>query len=498
VLIDEFQDTSAIHHRLFARLIQEWQPGDGRTLFAVGDPMQSIYRFRDADVGLFQRTRRHGLGPLRPRSVELVSNFRSSNALIEWFNAVFPAAFGDREDPLLGRVGFAASAARGIGRPDDGCTVTIIASSDDRANDEAIRLVDAIERVRAAHPDETIAVLARNRTHLAEPIEMLTARGLPWHGVDVHPLIERPVVNDLMSLLRAMWSNDDRVAWLAILRAPFVGLSMRDLEVVAQSPDLAHVVRGDGALAGLSDDGRVRVDRIRGALRVAETWRGQARTRQWLESTFIRLGGADAYEDPEAVAHAQRLFELIDRVQPRIVDIGSIERALNELSADTKAAPNAIELMTIHRAKGLEFDHVFVPSLHRTNRRDDPPPIRWRPEGNHVLIGIDRAGTHDDVYRWLGYEDARRDANELIRLMYVAATRARHTLHLSAVLEMDDRGELRSPAPRSLLSTLWPSIAASAIVIAGDRDPPQTKLLRARRVLSNGYRWHPPDRTGLP
>jgi ATP-dependent exoDNAse (exonuclease V) beta subunit len=494
VLIDEFQDTSAIHHRLFARLTQEWQPGDGRTLFAVGDPMQSIYRFRDADVGLFQRTRRHGLAQLRPRTIELVGNFRSANPLIDWFNSVFRVSFGDREDPLLGRVGFAASIGRGRTRPDDGCTVAIVQSNDESAVDEAAHLIDAIERVRVQHPDESVAVLVRSRAHLAAPIEMLTARGIPWHGVDVHPLIERPVINDLIALLRAMSSDDDRAAWLAVLRAPFVGLTMRDLEAIAQAPDAARIIRDVDIPVGVSDDGRIRIERVCDAFRDADTWRGQARTRQWLESTFIRLGGADAYDDPDSVAHAQRLFELIDRLRPRIADIATIERAIAELYADTNPTPNAVELMTIHRAKGLEFDHVFLPSLHRANRRDDPPPIRWRLEGDHVLIGVDRVGARDDVYRWLGYEDSRRDANELVRLMYVAATRARHSLHLSAVLAANESGKLLAPPPRSLLSTIWPLIAGTAVVTKFEsraaRSPNRPSV---RRVLSSDYRWRPPE-----
>ena len=493
LLIDEFQDTSAIHHRLFARLTQEWQPHDGRTLFVVGDPMQSIYRFRDADVGLFQRLRRHGLAALRPRTIELTSNFRSSSALVDWCNTAFAAAFGDREDPLIGRVAFAGATATRAARPDDGCSTTIIVAGSDAAAREADRIAAAIQRIRDRHPGESIAVLARNRAHLAETIDTLSARQIPWHGVDIHPLAERPVVGDLMSLLKAMSSDDDRSAWFAVLRAPFVGLCMRDLEVVAQFERPSRIVRHDADVPELSEDGRVRIARMRGVLRDAEAWRGQARARQWLESTFIRLGGADSYDDRDALDHARRMFELIERVHARHVDVAAIARAMTELFAETSPSSDAVELMTIHRAKGLEFDHVVVPSLHRTSRRDDPPPIRWRPEGENVLIGVDRLGAHDDLYRWLGYEDSRRDAHELVRLMYVAATRAKQSLHLFAVL---DGGRDSAPPPRSLLATIWPTIAARA-----DFVPPtpegRTNAGRCgeRRVLAAGYSWRPPTET---
>ena len=490
LLIDEFQDTSAIHHRLFARLVQEWLPNDGRTLFVVGDPMQSIYRFRDADVGLFQRLRRHGLGSLHPHTIELVSNFRSSSALVDWCNVAFARAFGAREDPLIGRVAFARAAAVRDARPDDGCSTTIVAADPDAAMSEADRIATAIERIRGAHPGESIAVLARNRAHLADTVGALSARDISWHGVDIHPLAERPVVGDLMTLLKAMSSADDRAAWLALLRAPFVGLCMRDLELVAQFDRPSQIILGDVDASGLSDDARIRIARTRDVLRNADAWRGQARARQWLESTFIRLGGPDAYDDRDALDHARRMLELIERVHPRDVDVAAIERALTELFADTRPSPNAVELMTIHRAKGLEFDHVIVPSLHRTSRHDDPPPIRWRPEGDHVLIGVGRVGAHDDLYRWLGYEDSRRDANELIRLMYVAATRAKHSLHLFAVLDRDS-----APPPRSLLATIWPTVAAQAqFVAAGTGLQTNTAAPHAeRRVLAADYSWRAPD-----
>jgi ATP-dependent helicase/nuclease subunit A len=487
LLIDEFQDTSAIHHRLFARLTEEWQPDDGKTLFVVGDPMQSIYRFRDADVGLFQRLRRHGLGLLRPHTIELSSNFRSSSALTDWCNAAFGPAFGTREDPLLGRVAFAGATAMRTARADDGCSITVIVGSDADAS-EADRVAVTIERIRDEHPNESIAVLARNRAHLTATIDALAARGIAWHGVDIHPLAERPVVSDLTALLRAMASDDDRSAWFALLRAPFVGLCLRDLEVVAQFDKPARVVRDGVEAIELSDDGRARIARIRAVLRNAEMWRAQARTRQWLESTFIHLGGADAYDEPDALDHARRMFDLVERVHPRDVDVDAIERAMTELFADTSPSPGAVELMTIHRAKGLEFDHVLLPSLHRTSRRDDPPPIRWRPEGGRVLIGVDRVGVHDDLYRWLGYEDARRDANELIRLMYVAATRARQSLHLFAVLGGDRDAE---PPPRSLLATIWSAVAEQAQFVPAT-PPASSGVIAERRVLATGYSWRPP------
>ena len=96
LLVDEFQDTSLVQYELLDRLTGQWSIGDGRTLFVVGDPMQSIYRFRDAEVGLFLRAGKRGVGSVRLERLQLESNFRSTSAVVDWVNQVF-ATFYQRK-----------------------------------------------------------------------------------------------------------------------------------------------------------------------------------------------------------------------------------------------------------------------------------------------------------------------------------------------------------------------------------------------------------------
>ncbi len=491
VLVDEFQDTSAIQHRLLTRLIQEWQPQDGRTFFAVGDPMQSIYRFRDADVALFQRTRRNGIGLLRPQPIRLRANFRTSAPLVDWCNRTFERALGKAEDPILGQVAFSPSTPTRPSRPDDGCTMRVLVSNEPAEHDEASVVCSTIEQLRTNRPGESIAVLARTRAHLSTLLAHLDSRGIVWTGTDIQSLVEQPVIDDLLSLLRALLSHDDLRAWLALLRAPFIGLSLRDLESMAAA---THVARG--VLEGerddlLSADARARLHRVRPVLSHAIRLRGQRTVRHWLEATFIRLGGADAYADSDAMRHAERLFQLIDEHHTRRVDLEALERSLAQLYAEPQPRPDPVAVMTIHKAKGLEFDHVLMPSLHRVGRVDDPPPIRWRAEGGHVLIGVNRAGRPDDVYRWLQFEERARSTNELIRLFYVAATRARHSLHLFGVLG-GDAVDLREPPSGSLLGTVWPFVRnAAQRVVPGREGASGGQTERVRGVLPADYEWTP-------
>src|SRR5262249_50241026 len=103
LLVDEFQDTTDAQYRLLEKLTAGWTGDDGRTLFAVGDPMQSIYRFRDAEVRLFLESRDRGrVGNVDVEFLDLARNFRSQALLVSWVNRVFPSVLAPRSDPWSG------------------------------------------------------------------------------------------------------------------------------------------------------------------------------------------------------------------------------------------------------------------------------------------------------------------------------------------------------------------------------------------------------------
>ena len=442
LLIDEFQDTSTLQFRLFTRLLQGWTHDDGRTLFAVGDPMQSIYRFRDADVALFQRMRRDGIADVELEAVQLSNNFRSTTAMVDWCNTTFAQMFGRSEDPTVGRVAFAAAASNRPARPDDGCW-TCFVDTEQGAAAEATCVVDAVVRIRRAHPGESIAILVRTRNHLDDIIAALAARRIGWSGTEIALLADKPIVDDLLSLLRALSSDTDRLAWLALLRSPLVGIDIDDLTTIAGAANVGTEVRGLDVDTALSAAGRARLARVRPVLVRAHRLRAQLRTRQWLEHAFIDLGGADAYADEDALAHAERFFAVLERDHAWSVDLVRLERSMRRLFATPAPQPDAVQLMTIHRAKGLEFDHVLLPGLHRVARVDVPPVVLWRPEGDRLLLGV--AGDSSSIYSWLQREERLRDRHELVRLLYVAATRARHSVSLFGQLETR-HGIIRPPA----------------------------------------------------
>ncbi|HEV7800538.1 MAG TPA: UvrD-helicase domain-containing protein, partial [Burkholderiales bacterium] len=221
ILVDEFQDTSTSQWELLERLTAGWQHDDGRTVFAVGDPMQSIYRFREAEVALFLEARHSGLGGVQLEPLVLTTNFRSQAGIVDWVNATFARILPAAEDRISGAVPYSASVAH---RPLKEGAAVQWHLFESRA-DEASRVVDVARAARAADAHGKIAILVRNRSHLDHIVPALKEAGLRFRAVEIERLGEKQVVQDLYALTRALVHLADRAAWLAVLRAPWCGLA---------------------------------------------------------------------------------------------------------------------------------------------------------------------------------------------------------------------------------------------------------------------------------
>ncbi|MEJ2088754.1 MAG: UvrD-helicase domain-containing protein [Gammaproteobacteria bacterium] len=443
ILVDEFQDTSVSQFRLFETLLDGWTDGDGSTFFAVGDPMQSIYRFRDADVGLFFEAWERGIGNVTLEPAVLSSNFRADPGLVRWTNHTYGRIMGSRQDPVVGRIGYRPAAATRDSTAIDPA-VSLSLHGDPVGQIEAV--VDRIESL-LTDTDDRIAVLVRSRAHLKGLLAALRHRGIGWHANDVDPLLDKPVVRDLLNLIGALEDPWDRLTWFCVLRSPLVGLTLRDLQIlapVAQFPDGLDAVGPE-----LSPSGLARVERLVRAWALCAGKVDETPPRSVVETLWLRLGGADAYDDPTALVHATRLLELVDELGTQGLSAGAVRQAAAGLYA-ADISDSRLEIMTIHKAKGLEFDHVLLPFLDRTTSRDEAELLLWRALPQGLVMGVrDDAG----AYEWLMRENRYRERHEWQRLLYVACTRARRTLALFAVASADRRA-----SESSLLSLLLPAI----------------------------------------
>ncbi len=480
--MDEFQDTSLAQFDLMQALTAGWEPGDGRTLFVVGDPMQSIYQFREAEVGLFFKAREEGIGPVRLQPLQLLRNFRSVPELIAWTNKTFAATFPAEDDLRGSAVAFTDSlAAKGTGG--DAAAVTLKLFADGEPNSEANAIVERIASLRQADPEHAIAILVASRSHAGPIMAKLEGSRIAAIGVDVVPLGDVPVVRDLVALVQALHHLADRTAWLAVLRAPWCGVSLATLATLSRRKDpllVCEALSDPGRLESCTGSDRVRLARVREILLYAIEGRDRAPLADWLEALWLRLGAADCYAADD-LRHARAFFAaLSDRATS---GEWNGPQDLQSLVADLFAQPqaahsNPVQIMTIHRAKGLEFDHVFVPALDRNPGREGEPLLRWldlprRQGGSDLIIApVPTIGEQSggEVGAYLKQLIAARLKNERARLLYVAATRAKQTLWLSGAPKPRDDGRV-IPRAGTLLSVLWPTLNGDFVVETTPAEP---------------------------
>ncbi len=528
LLVDEFQDTSVSQHELLAKLTNGWQAGDGRTLFVVGDPMQSIYRFRQAEVGLYLRARHEGIGSVRLTPLALTVNFRSQQGIVDWVNTTFAQVLPEEENISAGAVPYAAAVAHHPLEP--GLAVYTHAFIDADTDAEAQRVAELVTAARTHNPEGKIAILVRSRAPLARIAQRLKQAGHAFRAVEIEPLAERPVVQDLLALTRALTHLADRAAWLALLRAPWCGLTLADLVVFAgdehakETPNKSHLPAGDdcmdaggratpGAvaegegegvnsyaqsfpgiwtvlqdqtrLARLSDAARQRIETVRTVLTSALAMRGRSRLRQIVEGAWLALGGPACVDAPTDLEDARVYLDLLDELEEGgdITDSARLAEQVSELYALPDVTANdTLQLMTIHKAKGLEFNTVILPGLGSPPRHDDPPLLRWMETPHSGGAGYpadlllapirETGGEHDLLYNYLGRLEKDKSRFEAGRLLYVAATRAKRALHLLGTVKRDKDNQIKAPPATSLLALLWPVIEEEFAAALEHSDAP--------------------------
>ncbi|GAB4114019.1 MAG: UvrD-helicase domain-containing protein [Wenzhouxiangellaceae bacterium] len=508
ILVDEYQDTNWAQFELLEKLTHGWQPDDGRTLFVVGDPMQSIYRFREAEVGLFMRTRDHGLGALRLQSLQLTRNFRSRAEIVDWVNAEIGPCFPQREDIAAGAVAYAPSQA---GRGPGGA-IQLIARGDAEAEAEA--LVELIAQALAEHrddPDYKAAIIVRARSHLQAILPLLQQRNIAYRAVKLDPLLQRPLVQDLHAITRAIWLPADVTAVLALLRSPLCGLTLDDLLALAQAWPTDSSTQP--LLDGLSTDGKARAQPVLEKLQAAQALLRRRSLRMLVEGLWHGLGGPQTLTRPAAQQREMALYlRALEQAEQQglLDDLNDFEQLLQEqyTEGDPPDPKVRLELLTMHGAKGLEWDLVVLPGLHRSTGRQPATLLHWLPftplsGGEQMLLAPLRSSLQAHNSRlidMISVEQKRRSLFELQRLLYVAVTRARQQLVLGTVLAADKSQDEHKPAQQSLLAMLWPRLGAAfhadlqaATAAAADADEVNQAMLampdQSIRRLPSG--WHP-------
>ncbi len=486
ILVDEFQDTSRQQWELLQKLCAGWSGGDGRTLFLVGDPKQSIYGFRKAEVRLFMEARLglpvEGGGKIGIEPLVLDTNFRSRPRLIDWCNRVFETTVMAEPKPEFDEVPFSPAVpppeapcidlpetlpeAAGLGHPGRGGTppeaaglghlerggtppleLDLFLEWPDRVSArarEARWLAGRLARHVEENGGSQAAILLFSRTHLPVYLEALQEENVPVQVKDGLKLRERPEVFYLWQLCRAIVLPHDDLAWATQLRSPWFSLDFERLHTVSREKP---VLWAEKILEFSERDENAAL--LRQSL--ADAWRsvGHEPLADVVESAWLDLDGAHIVVSKwgsrglNCCRRFLRMLEEAEQGEP-VRTLARLEQLLQKAfePVDPDTAASNIVLSTVHGAKGLEFDSVFIPFMDwdpESGRNDLPPPYmleRSPASGDYLLAPRPARLTseRDPLYDWLRRLRSRRQLGEARRLFYVAVTRARRDLVMSGLV----------------------------------------------------------------
>ena len=505
VLVDEFQDTSRAQWRLVSRLIESWGAGLGLpaesglqpSIFIVGDRKQSIYAFRDADVRVMRLARRYirGLRPDRGVRRSLVRSFRAVPTLLAFTNDLFAEVEKTQGRDDAFRYGESDRFPVGAGSAElDRDVLGVIAAEDLGATSDAV--ASEIEKLlrgetvrdrqtgirRQAMPGD-IAILFRSREGHRQFEEALESLDIPTYVYKGLGFFDADEIKDLFSLLRFLAEPASDLRAASLMRSRFVRLSDRALRILAPDLSAALVAAGRPPQAeGLDEEDRDVLSLTRATL---ERWLALADRvppadlldRVLAETAYaFETRGARVVQASENV---KKLRALVRRIQNRgYATLARLVRYLDRLSTGEEGnavidAAGAVNLMTVHAAKGLEFPVVFLVNLGRgTGRRREPVLLAREGRSHRPVVSVaDSLPSIDEELR-------ARDREETKRLLYVAVTRARDRLYLSTVLR---DGRFRA-GPGSL-GEVVPSSIREVLERAGATEAPSVEWLAQSGVV---------------
>jgi len=466
VLVDEFQDTNGRQRDLLSYLNDT-----GSKLFIVGDAKQSIYRFRGADVAVF-RAERARIADEGGAALSLETSYRAHRPLVQGLNDLLLPVLGDTPDahrpwaePFAPLQAHREAPAQGLAPPYIEAHLALGSKQDGAllraAQALTMRLMALVEGVDVRVPDEgeqrplhygDIAILCRASTSFSAYEDALEQAGVPFLTVAGRGFYGRPEIRDLLNALQALADPTDDLALAGLLRSPALALSDAGLYHLCEQQEpgtaLWDVLRNAGAdLPGVDGPRAVRAVQLIAELHGQV---GRAPVADLLKAFLDHTDyGAALLQAGQERARRNIAKLLADAHASGIVSVGEFLDYVNGLR-DTGAregearamAENAVQIMSVHAAKGLEFPIVVIGDVSYANRRRDS--VHVTPDFG-VLLSLKDEEDKDiipAIYK-LGKERAQdQEAAESDRLFYVAATRAKELLILSGIVGQTKSGNL--------------------------------------------------------
>ncbi|MBD3587237.1 UvrD-helicase domain-containing protein [Salinimonas sp. HHU 13199] len=449
ILVDEFQDCNLTQVELLTKLTFGWEKGDGRSMFLVGDKKQSIYMFRGSNVSVFSLVAINGINEIKFNVRRLENNFRSQACLVGWINDVFEPAFGCCEDIVTGATRFHPSFARKA--PLEGSPVEV-ELFDERGGlvTEASYICQQIDLIKEMDPAASIAVLARTRNDLSAITEAFRDNDVGHRAVDIHKLSRQASIIDLTVLTRSVSHVADRTAWIGLLRSPMVGLSIGELELVVKGERgyvtpgelIIDLLQNDTIISQLQKGSQTRIKKL---LRVIEQSIGQLERKTLsdiVKGAYYELNGLSTLKSEAELKNIDAFFKMLRKFDSNGFELELFENEIDRLYAIDQKSTGSVSIMTIHKAKGLEFDYVFVPGSHKSIRGDTarlidsdtllssnglPTPV----VAPSTETGVKESRINEMIR---GFSKVKKSL-EAVRTAYVALTRAKKKMFITGLAD---------------------------------------------------------------
>ncbi|MDB4040718.1 UvrD-helicase domain-containing protein [Methylophilaceae bacterium] len=468
ILIDEFQDINKLQEKFLKILTDNFSGNPSKSFFAVGDPMQSIYRFRKADVEIFntlQETEKFGDIRIKARKLEV--NFRSNKKILKWLNDIYKHAFGENNDMNKGLISYHSSCESPLTDliKGDGVKFHILKNKKKHIyteqQKEADYIFQLIRKIRETKKDPKIVVLARNRSHLRALLTIMRRANFPIEATEIDSIEYNQSFQDILCLTKALYNLNDRVSWIGILRAPWCGLKLEDLTCLFEANESKtpwSIINTPSIVKHLTSDGQKRLAFLKKVISKSIQFRGRVAHRFFIESIWRQLLGQKIIVDTDDIARIDKFFDLVDQSSsPLSIDFERLERLIEDLKTNNKSTdPNPVRFFTIHKAKGDQFECVIIPGLGRIPKADDHSLLAKDKYKDIDILSLNN--NRDDELNLYDYHRSKeliRRNNENIRLLYVAITRAEEDCHLIGSVTENSKGEI-SPPKNSFLNILWP------------------------------------------
>ena len=441
IMIDEFQDTNELQRKIFYRLASQKESLDRSNLFVVGDPNQSIYGFRGADLDVFYSVVSDIKKSTGEDAISIKTNYRTVNTVLDFINNIFASLMGEGYGSLDSYKNSNKQIDIEILENEELEVAQGINASSYHRYYEADLIAKRIKQLVLSNSykygDFALLFRASTRTHIYE--KALIRYGIPFYNLGGKGFFQQQEILDLINALKAISNPFDTIASIGFLRSPMIGLSdsliywilrfRKTIVLDSMKGIVENKSLEDEEIHNLQDA----IDMIQG-LRDFKNCHGLLETvneiiskSYYAESLLLRQGGR------QALANLNKFREMVDKYEKD--NIGSVEDLIDlfeELKAGDESQArleseeaDVVKILTIHKSKGLQFPVVIIPEMASSKKTSYSNILFSKDRGIGIQLNSGR-----EIYNDIKNQLSSKEEEELKRILYVAMTRAEEMLIL--------------------------------------------------------------------